>query len=150
MKKMFFAVALVLSSFSLMANKTDVEKKVNFRFTQSLNQQFDEVYDLQWTSTSGEMMRANFTNGENKKVSAFFNGEGEFVASTTNLKFSELPKKLQTRLQEKMIGLTPVEVVEMESTTEHAYFIKAIVDGKEKLIKGDSYGFFKEVPMPRI
>lgn len=146
MKTIFIAAALAITTISVNAKSNSADKQVTYQINESLNREFGDAQDIKWSAASNNLLRANFTS-EGEKVNAFFNEDGEYVASTIELSKDKLPASLMAAIDKKFGNIVITEAVALQGTNDEAYFVKAKVNGVEKLLKGYSNGFVKEVSM---
>ena len=146
MKKIFIAAALALTVISSVnaSGVSSANKNVTYKMNESFNREFAYAENVNWTEASNNMMRASFTiDGE--KTNAFFNDQGEYLASTVELSQDKLPSKFKAAIEKKYGAVAITEALELQGTDESAYFVRATINGAEKLLKGYSNGFVKEV-----
>jgi len=142
MKTILLASVLALATFTVTAKSNNSFKKVSYSTLKSFQQQFGEVENVAWSSAADHMTRATFTS-EGETVTAFFNNEGEFVATTVNRAIDELPLKLRNNIKGYAKDAQVVEIVELQGDTEQAYFVKLRTDAGEKILKGYSNGYLR-------
>ena len=138
MKTIILAAAIALTSFTASANKETAQKKVTIKVTNAFEREFGNVPDVNWSTASENMLRASFTQND-EKVSAFFNEYGEYVASTIARTEKELPAKLRAAINKKEKDGIITEAIEYMGD-EEAYYVKVYVNGTEKVYKGSSLG----------
>jgi hypothetical protein len=140
MKKHITLALLLIVSATTFSAKADDRKKISYRVLESFANRFTEVTAVNWYLTPTNLSRAIFS-AEGRQASAFFAETGEYVATTYDLNFAQLPAKLQKTFTDKLKGATPKEVVELENDADHLYFVSCIQDGKEVIYKGFANGY---------
>ena len=145
MKTILFAAALALTTFSsAIANKNSGKNKLTVVAANSFENEFGKVEDVNWSTTSTNMLRASFKQ-ENESVSAFFDQSGNYVATTVSRTAESLPAKLRAAISKKEKDGIITEALEFTNDEEQSYYVKVYVNGKEKLYKGNSYGQITQV-----
>lgn len=144
MKTLFVAAVLALTSLSASATKNNAQKKVNITVIKAFESEFGEVQDVSWSNAAQNMVRANFTQDE-EKISAFFQQNGEYIATTIERKPSDLPAKLRASINRKFADGVITEALEFLDNDGSAYFVKIYSNGVEKLYKGSALGLVEEV-----
>lgn len=118
--KRLFQVALMVTMFvtSAFANNTD---KVNQKLNQSLTRDFANAKDVKWEQ-SKEFSKATFTlNGQ--VLFAFYNAEGELMATTRNIVSGQLPINLQTELKKEYGTMWITDLFEMAANNVTTYYV---------------------------
>jgi hypothetical protein len=145
MKTILFAAALALTTLnSAFANKDSNKKKLTVVALNSFENEFGKVADVEWSTTSSNLLRASFKQ-DDESVSAFFDQAGNYVATTINRSAESLPAKLRAAISKKEKDGIITEAIEFNNDMEQSYFIKVYANGKEKLYKGSSLGQITEV-----
>ena len=138
MKTIILAAALALTSVSVNADNHSASKKVSVSVTNSFIKEFGSVEEVIWSTAANNMLRASFIQ-DDEKVNAFFNENGEFMASTIELAPEKLPSKLKAAINKKVKDAVITEAVQLQGD-DQAYFVKVYVNGVEKVYKGSSLG----------
>ena len=144
MKTIILAAALALTSISVNADNSTSSKKVTIGATNSFKREFGDVSDVSWSAADNHMFRASFTQ-DDQKVHAFFNQNGELVATTTELSAQELPAKLRAAISKKETDGIITEALQLQGDDELSYYVKVYVNGVDKLYKGSSLGALQQV-----
>lgn len=144
MKTIILAAAIALTSFTASANTETAQKKVNLKVIIAFEKEFGQVDNITWSTASKNMMRASFTQND-EKVNAFFDESGEYVASTIERTKEELPAKLRAAISKKEKDGIITEAIELQGDDEQAYYVKVYVNGVEKVYKGSSWGMIQLV-----
>ena len=143
MKTILLASALALATLTVTAKtNSNSSKKVSFNTSKSFQQQFGDVENVAWSPAADHMTKATFTS-EGETVTAFFNKEGEFVATTVNRSIDELPLKLKTSIRGYAKDAQVVEIVELQNDSEHAFYVKINTGAGEKILKGYNNGYLR-------
>lgn len=138
MKTFFISVLLLAGSFAI-ASGTKEKVSVSYHTLQSFQSEFGNIEDVKWSQAMNNMTKADFIM-DDVPVVAYFDENGEFFASTIDLKFEDLPRELRKAVSEKLADAKILSVFEMTSKYERCYFIETEVDGKKKVWKGNSVG----------
>ena len=138
MKTIILAAALALTSVSVNADNHSANKKVSVSVTNAFVKEFGSVEEVTWSNAANHMLRASFIQ-DDEKVNAFFNENGEFMASTIELAPEKLPSKLKAAINKKVKDAVITEAVQLQGD-DQAYFVKVYVNGVEKVYKGSSLG----------
>ena len=138
MKSILLTSLLAVTLFAS-ASGTKEKNVANYRITQSFNAEFGQVKNVKWSSAMNNMIKADFEI-DDEPVSAYFDENGVYVASTKIITLEELPKKLQASIKEKIAGANIDQVFEMTSTGEKSYFVETTSNNEKKVWKGDSFG----------
>jgi hypothetical protein len=142
MKTILLASVLAIASLTATAKSNNSSKKVSFSTLQSFQLQFGEVKSVAWSEAPEHMMKATF-NSDGETVTAFFNEEGDFIATTVNRSIDELPLKLRTSINNAAKDAQIVEIVELQGDTDHAFYVKVRSGAGEKILKGYSNGYLR-------
>ncbi len=137
MKKLFFSLSLAAISLLTFANHTDKksnEKKnpkkaqtqvFNYEAKQTLEATYSNVTNLRWSETKDRMIRADFEVFDEKK-SMFFNGDGSYIATTTEIEMIQMPAKLRHYLLEKFEAEEIVSLIYYTSPNKYGYYAKTV------------------------
>lgn len=147
MKTILIAAAMALTTFTASANKetrgataTRVSSTVKFAF----EKEFGKIDNVNWSTTNNYLFRANFTNQE-EKVSAFFDKDGTYIATTIQVPVENIPARLKTAVLQREIDGVITESFEFLSDGDRAFYINVYNNGKEKLYKGYENGYVHRV-----
>ncbi|MES2646812.1 MAG: hypothetical protein V4717_08065 [Bacteroidota bacterium] len=138
MKSIFLSAALAICLFAT-ASGTREKSVANYRIIQSFNEEFGRVENLKWSSAMNNLVKADFEL-DNETMSAYFDENGEYVASTKIISLDQLPKKLQASIKEKVGDAKIDQVFEMTSIREKSFFVETTSNNEKKVWKGDSFG----------
>ena len=130
------AVALLLSSFTLMANdKPSVDQKVESAF----KKEFVGAEYVHWEKLENAF-QATF-NFMGQRLIAYFSPDGELLSTTRYIYSNQLPLKVVRELQEEYGNLeVDTSVLEAVYDSETVYFITVRDAHKEYLLKANSSG----------
>jgi hypothetical protein len=116
MKKIYIAVILFLSimgsSFAGVTNNTVPDFKGSDNFRMSYPQATDVVCKFK-----GQFTEVNFTWND-MKLQAFYDKEGNPIATCRSIQFSSLPVTLQTNFRKEYSGFVPTEVTEFDDAND--------------------------------
>ncbi|WP_018613783.1 hypothetical protein [Segetibacter koreensis] len=137
MRKLFTAVVLALtiatSAFAAGGNK------VNFFAQNSFESEFKNASNVQWTSAP-DFLKATFVQN-NQKKEAFYNSDGQLIATSRTADLSELPVKAKRTFAKKLEGYTVKEAIRFEGIDENAYYISAENEKGSVIFKIEDNGF---------
>lgn len=120
----FFVLALVVNGFT--ADKNNVTSKAKTEasyFAQNnFNARFRGAKDVVWSNVDG-YYKASFTLNDIKKA-AFFDAQGEYVATTQYVSAESLPAATLSKLNKLYKGYTIGEVLqfEVDEPTDISYY----------------------------
>lgn len=135
MKKLFFSLSLAAISLLTFANHTDKknsEKKnqsktqkqiYSYEAKQFIDATYDNVTNLRWSETQDGIIRADFDVFDERK-SMFFNRDGNYVATTTEVEIIQLPAKLRYHLLERFNEDKIVSLIYYTSPNKYGYYVK--------------------------
>lgn len=133
MKKLIFATLLIATT-TLSAFSADVNK-INSTVLSNFKSDFKKASDVNW-KTGADFIKATFNVAQNK-MEAFYNFQGELIATTQNISLDELPVAAK-RLFAKRFGNYEVkEAIRMEATDEGSYYISAENEKESIIVKID-------------
>jgi hypothetical protein len=140
MKTRLLTGAFALASLFAYADPTPASGIRNFRAAENLKALFGNVRNVDWQPAMNSMIKARFTSFD-EEISVFFNAEGEFVATTREVKTSDLPMRLRLAMEEKF-GNTPIEqLLELTSENDNSwYFQTTDKKGRKKVWRGFENG----------
>ncbi len=148
MKKIITLVLVTVCTISMSFAATD-KNPANEKVVNSFKQAFAGAENITWRQLDGEdIFKASF-NYNNEKVEAFYNTEGEMVATARYITLKQLPLAVVQSLRENYDTYIPEqEVVEYSDAGETAYYVrlagkKAVVTVKASA-NGDLSVFKKE------
>ncbi len=131
MKKLFFAaliaVSVSASAFAQDVNQIDVKAVENFEAT------FKGASNVEWTSKEN-FTKASFIQNE-QKVEVFYNLDGEFIATTIQIKMNEVPTFAKRTFAKNYIDYTVKEAFKFQADDETAYYIAAENEKENMVLK---------------
>jgi hypothetical protein len=139
MKTILLSALLAISLTAGASGKKDEKQVVTYRTSQNFLNEFGQVDNVKWSTAMNNMTKADFLL-EDEPVTAYFDENGEFVASTKAITFEELPRALRSSINNKLPGAQILTVFEMSSRQEKSWFIETIFNNERKLWKGNSFG----------
>lgn len=129
MKKLIIAalmaVSVSASAFAQNENQIDERAVENFQAT------FSGASNVEWTSKEN-FTKASFIQNE-QKVEVFYNPEGDYIASTSQIRLDELPSFVKRTFAKKYSDYTVKEAFKFKAEDENDYFISA-ENEKENLV----------------
>ena len=136
MKKIILSAvfASLLATSSLFAAETP---EVNAQVLNAFKTQFAGATDVEW-STGSNFYKASFQYNNNY-VFAYYNTEGEFMATVRNISSVNLPLMLQTNLKQNYDDYWISDLYELAKNDGTAYFI-TLENADQKIILKSSGG----------
>ena len=119
MKRIFFILTITfsLATFSSFAS----EVKVSPRALESFNYSFKHASEVNWTAGEN-YYKADFIQ-DGQYLTAFFDGDGAFLAVTKNITSTQLPVKLQTSLKKQQEGFWITSLIEVAKESGTSYYV---------------------------
>ncbi|MES2777131.1 MAG: hypothetical protein V4722_23345 [Bacteroidota bacterium] len=142
MKKTFFiaAVALGLSiSASAFSPKNKSIRVTTPKIEQAFFEEFGEQSNVEWTREGSDLVHATFVVG-NQTANAYFDNEGKYVCSTSEIQKDNLPMKLLVAANKAFAESTISAILQMNNPDETAYFFQVTDSKGTKVWKGYSNG----------
>jgi hypothetical protein len=136
MKTIFLSAvfAMLLATNSL--NAAEVAE-VNSVVLNAFKKQFANASDVEW-STGSNYYKASFLYNNNY-VYAYYNPEGDFIATTRNISSVNLPMLLQTDLKQKYNNYWISDLYELAKPESTTYYI-TLENADQKIILKSSGG----------
>lgn len=135
MKKIIIMLAIAISSLTAFAGEENVSSTVLNAF----NKEFTGAKDVQWTSTDNYYKATFVFNGQN--VVAFYQLEGELIATTRNISSLELPISLQTNLKSKYSKYWISDLFEISNNEGTSYYITMENADSKIVLKSNGAGW---------
>jgi hypothetical protein len=120
MKKIMFPAvfAAMLVTNSLLATEVS---DVNAKALTAFNNQFTNATEVEWSAGS-DFYKANFLYNNNY-VAAYYNTDGDFVATIRNITSANLPLILQTKLKNNYSDYWISDLYELSKNEGTSYYI---------------------------
>jgi hypothetical protein len=131
MKKSLMA-ALIVTTFVTSAFAKD-PAKINYLALRSFNVEFKAASNVTWSSAP-DFVKATFTL-DNQKMEAFYNADGEKIATSSSISLDELPLKAKRAFAKKYDSYNVKEAILFEGIEESAYFISAENETENVIVK---------------
>ena len=130
MKKILLSAAFALSlvTSSLFASPVP---DINAKALTAFNNQFTNATDVEW-SAGYDFYKATFLYNSNY-VTAYYNTEGDFVATIRNITSSNLPLLLQTKLKSNYSDYWVTNLYELSKNEGTSYYI-TLENADQKII----------------
>lgn len=132
MKKMFFSLAVftVLTGTTLFAAGNDGD---NPRAQATFKREFSSARNVSWTALANKsIFQASFTvNGE--RLNAFFNEDGDLLATGRYIETSTLPMLVNQRVSERYGQYNVAEAIELVNGGETSYIL-TLENGSRKVV----------------
>jgi len=138
MKTIFLSAFLAITLLAT-ASGTKDKTAASYKTSRSLFAEFGRVDNVKWSNAMNDMIKADFIL-DDEAICAFFDANGDFVASTKAVDFNELPKNLKTAINDKVPGANILTVFEFNSKTERAWFVETELNNEKKVWKGNGFG----------
>jgi len=121
----FFVLMLVVNGFAVDKNKTDKKETASYFAQNNFNAKFHDAKEVTWSNVDG-YFKATFTLNGVKKA-AFFNAQGDYVATTEYIKADKLPEAALEKLKKVYKDYTIGEVLrfELDETSDSALYSTA-------------------------
>jgi hypothetical protein len=133
------AVCALATTGSFASGKNKSHQAAN-RAAQSLATAYENVEHAVWSSAANNMTKATFVL-DGKPATAFFNSDGDLIATSIVAGYATVPKSVQKKW-DKIQAETPVlEAFEMRSEEEHAYYLRTDNGGKDLVYRVTPEGF---------
>ncbi|MBG9377450.1 hypothetical protein I5907_14495 [Panacibacter sp. DH6] len=131
MKKIIATLAVI---FSLTTSATFAYdgKDVNQSVLKSFKKEFAGAENATWQEVGSGILRVTF-NYQHKNVSAFFDADGDVIATSTFVSEEHLPLPVLKAVNEKYSDFKKTEIVEYTMDNETKYLI-TIVNGNENMV----------------
>lgn len=139
MKALLLSGLLAVSTLAVSAKAPRKGQALNYRAHQNLQSLFGRVKDLTWSEARNNMIRADFTSGD-ESISTFFDENGEVIATTRTITRDQLPWKLRLDLDQRFADARIINMFELSNQSELAFYIELEKDGKRSTLKGYEYG----------
>lgn len=131
MKKLFFtaliAVSVSASSFAQNLNQIDEKAVADFESA------FSGASNVEWTSKNN-FTKASFIQND-RKVEVFYNHDGDFIATTRQIKMDEVPTFAKRAFAKKYSNYTVKEAFKFQADDEEAYYIAAENENQNIILK---------------
>jgi len=140
MKTMMICACFALSAATAFATGKNKSHKALNNAAQTLSAVYENVEHIVWSSASNNMTKASFTL-DGKPATAFFNPDGDLLATSISVGYADLPKGVQKKWN-RIAAETPViEAFEMKSEEEHAYYLRTDNGGQDLVYRITPDGF---------
>ena len=138
MKTIFLSAFSAITLFAA-ASGTKEKSVASYQADRSFFAEFGQVDGVKWSNAMNNMTKADFVL-DDEAICAYFDQNGDFVASTKAVDFNELPKSLRTAIHNKVPGANILSVFELNSKTERAWFVETELNNEKKVWKGTGLG----------
>ncbi len=131
MKKLFIA-ALIAATFVTSAFAKDVNK-ISSAVLRQFNTEFKGASNVVWSSTR-DYTKAAFTVND-QKMEAFFNSNGDVIATTTTITADQLPAAAKRSFAKRFDGYDVKDIIRFEGADEDGYYISASNEKEAVIVK---------------
>ncbi len=144
MKKLFFA-ALIAVSVSASAFAQDVNQ-IDEKAVADFESVFTGASNVEWISKEN-FTKASFLQND-QKVEVFYNLDGEFIATTTQIKMDKVPTFVKRIIAKNYSDYTVKEAFTFQADDENAYFISAENEKENVVLKvnGGMFSVYSRTP----
>ena len=150
MKKLVVSLAMFLSILTVaVANEGDnTRKKINFRVEEAFKKEFNGATSVKWEVMRKEnLYQAHFIYN-NERLNAFFDAEGNLIATGRFIAVANLPLLVKKNIYQKYGEFQIQEVIEYVTGSETSYLVSVENEKAKMLIhgynNGSTYIFKKE------
>ncbi len=145
MKKLLIIFAIFGSIYS---TNSFAQDKTPVIVSKSFQTSFNNAKEVNWSEVNG-LYKAAFTS-DGQTIFAFYDAEGNLVASARNVSFLQLPLSLQTDLRKDYQHFSATNFFEVNNEGGTSYYA-TIENNSEKLqLKSTSYGEWVEYKKSNI
>jgi uncharacterized protein YxeA len=140
------SLALLIST-SAFSPKNKMFRITTPKIENSFVEEFGEQQNVEWSKEGSDLVHATFVV-DNQTANAYFDNEGNYVCSTTEIQKENLPLKLKIAAGREFADATVNAILQMNSPSETAYFFHVTNSKGKKVWKGYSNGtieFFKKL-----
>jgi viroplasmin and RNaseH domain-containing protein len=136
MKQLFLtAVVAIVLGASAFADPTSINYNVRTHFSAD----FREAENVTW-KIENNFAKASFVYND-EKMEAFYNNDGDLMATSKAFAFNKLPKAARKTISEKYAGLDVQECIEMvTSDGEKNYYVSLKKDGQPLVLQVNTFG----------
>jgi hypothetical protein len=138
MKKIIFSLLVIASSFTTNLYAQDKTPGV---VVNALQENFSGIKQASWAKVS-ELYKAEFIFGETL-VSAFFDADGDLVATGRDVETTQLPIDLQIALAKNYKGYNVTKSFEVDMQGEVTYYLMLDSSTKKLQLQSTSFGWEK-------
>lgn len=132
MKKLLIAAFLIVSvSVSGLAQNVN---KVDKRAIGNFEVMYAGASSVQWTSKEN-FTKASFTQND-QHVDVFYNENGDFIATATQIRYDELPASLKKSIEKKYSNYSIREMLKYKAYDDTVYFISLENEKETIVLKG--------------
>ncbi len=147
MKRLMIVAVIGLAGLATQAMPNG--KSFNFypKAKATFTEQFGQVKDVTWQPCKDhatQVVKAIFKM-DDEEVTAFFNADGELIATTVSLEKSQLPMRLRQALEKELNGMTIDELFHVDAPDENAYYVAVNSTDGKKVYRGYANGHLREV-----
>jgi hypothetical protein len=119
MKRILFILTISFSLITVSSFASEV--KVSPAALESFKYSFKHASEVNWTA-GDNYYKAEFLQ-DGQYLTAFFDGDGAFLAVTKNIASTQLPVKLQTSLKKHQEGSWITNLIEVANETGTIYYV---------------------------
>lgn len=136
MKKVIIIILAVIGSFA--TTSTFAQDRIPAAVTESLQYSFENVTQASWAKVS-DLYKAEFLF-DGQRISAFYNEDGDLVATGRDAETKQMPISLQVDLKNNYKEYTVSKGMEVNMGGEDSYYVT--IESATRIIhlKSNSYG----------
>ncbi|MCW3117729.1 MAG: hypothetical protein JWM28_1811 [Chitinophagaceae bacterium] len=128
MKKLFVILTILCSIY---ATSTYAQSKPPVLVLSSFQSSFDKAANITW-STAKDLYRADFIL-EDQKISAFFNEDGDLIASSRDVTLLQIPMSLKSNLKKQFRDYEVSSLFEVNKEDGIVYYA-TLANSKSRLM----------------
>lgn len=140
------SLALLIST-SAFSPKNKKYKITTPKMELSFAEEFGELQNVEWSKEGSDLVHATFVV-DNQTANAYFDIEGNYMFSTTEIQKENLPLKLKMAINKVFAEDKINAILQMSNPDETAYFFHVTNSKGTKVFKGYANGtveFFKKL-----
>ncbi len=133
------ASLVLLISTSSFSPQNKVLRIATLKIENSFVEEFGEQPNVEWSRENNDMVLATFVI-DNQTANAYFDNEGNYVCSTTEILKENLPLKLKIAVGREFAEASIIAILPMNSPNDTAYFFHVTTSKGKKVWQGYSDG----------
>ena len=141
MKKIIATLAVIFS-LSTSATFAYDGKDVNQSVLKSFRKEFAGAQNATWQEVGPGILRVSFSY-QQKNVSAFFDADGDVIATSTYIAEEHLPLPVLKALNEKYADFKKTEIIEYTMDNETKYLVTVAKENETLVLKIGSTGYLE-------
>lgn len=142
MKKAFLITAVTFGFFisaNAFSPKNKIMRITTPKIEQTFKEEFGEQQNVEWSREGTDLVHATFVI-DNQTANAYFDDDGNYVCSTSQIQKENLPLKLKIAANKEFAEASVNAILQMNNPDETAYFFQVTDSRGTKVWKGYSNG----------